>query len=62
MATIAKTKRRAKAEPRSRKRKADGPEQYERFRTFAREVGANDDPDAFDRQFRKIVPPKKPLS
>jgi hypothetical protein len=42
-----------------RKRKPDNPEQYERFREFAREVGADDDPEAFDRRFRKIVPPKQ---
>ena len=34
-------------------------EQYERFREFAREVGAGDEPEAFDRTFRKIVPPKQ---
>jgi hypothetical protein len=32
--------------------------QYERFRAFAREHGADDDLEAFDRKFRKIVPPK----
>jgi hypothetical protein len=32
--------------------------QYERFREFAREVEADDNPEAFDRQFRKLVPPK----
>jgi hypothetical protein len=34
-------------------------EQYDRFREFAREVGADGDAEAFDRAFRKIVPPKK---
>jgi len=33
-------------------------EQYERFREFAREVGADGDTEAFDRAFRKMVPPK----
>ena len=31
--------------------------QYERFREFAREHETDDDPEAFDREFRKIVPP-----
>jgi hypothetical protein len=38
--------------------KTDDKTQYARFREFAREVEANDDPEAFDRQFRKIVPPR----
>lgn len=42
----------------SRKRKADDSEQYERFRQFAREHGADESPEAFERAFRKIVPPK----
>ena len=29
--------------------------EYERFRQFAREHEADDDPEAFDRKFRKIV-------
>ena len=32
--------------------------QYERFREFAREHEANDDPEVFDRKFRKIVSSK----
>jgi hypothetical protein len=36
--------------------------QYERFREFAREHQADDDPEAFDRKFRKIVPPKPQAS
>ncbi len=51
-------KTRTKTEPKTRKGKADDPEQYERFREFAREVEADDDPEAFDRKFRKIVPPR----
>jgi hypothetical protein len=39
-------------------RKIEDKAQYERFREFAREVEADDDPEAFDRRFRKIVPPK----
>jgi hypothetical protein len=56
-----KPKTRTKADPKTRKRKADDPAQYERFREFAREIEADDDPDAFDRQFRKIVV-RKPAS
>lgn len=37
-------------------RKTEDRAQYDRFREFAREMDAEDDPDAFDRQFRKIVP------
>jgi hypothetical protein len=55
-------KTRTKTEPKTRKRKADDPEQYERFREFAREHEADDNPEAFDRQFRKIVPPRGPSS
>ena len=39
--------------------KAKADEQYERFRVFAREHEADDDPEAFDHAFRKIVPPKR---
>jgi hypothetical protein len=51
----AKTKATGKPAPKSRKRKADDPEQYERFREFARKVQADDNPETFDRKFRKIV-------
>jgi hypothetical protein len=33
--------------------------QGERFKEFAREHGA-DDPDALDRAFKNMAPPKKP--
>ena len=51
-----KTKRKTTANPPSQK--IEDKAQYERFREFAREHEADDDPEAFDRQFRKIVPPK----
>jgi hypothetical protein len=54
----AKAPRKAAPAPKTRKRKADDPAQYERFREFAREHGADDDLESFDRNFRKIVPPK----
>ncbi len=47
------TKTRTKAEPTVRKRKADNPEQYERFRKAARDLETNDSEQAFDRAFRK---------
>jgi hypothetical protein len=50
-------KTRTKTEPKPRQRKAEDPEQYERFREFAREVDADDDPEAFDRRIRRIVRP-----
>jgi hypothetical protein len=42
----------------SRKRKASDKEQYERFREFAREIEADDDPEAFDRRVRRILTPR----
>jgi hypothetical protein len=52
---MAKSKTRTKTEPKSRKRKADDPEQYERFRQFAREHGADESEEAFERAFRRVV-------
>lgn len=55
MATTTKA-RATKTEPKSRKREdGNDPEQYKRFREFAREVEAEDDPKAFDRAARKIL-------
>ena len=55
---MAKTRTTRKTAQKPPSRKIEDKEQYERFREFAREVEADDDPDAFDRRFRKIVPPK----
>ncbi len=55
---MAKTKTKTASKPSSRK--IEDKAQYERFREFAREVEADEDLEAFDRQFRKIVPPKSP--
>jgi hypothetical protein len=55
-----KTKAKSKSAPKTRKRKADDLEQYERFREFARKVEADDDLEAFDDRFRKIL--RKPSS
>jgi hypothetical protein len=57
MATKARTTtRKPAAKPPSRK--VENKAQYERFREFAREVEADDDPQVFDRKFQKIVQPK----
>jgi hypothetical protein len=56
MATKAKTTRPPAAKPPSRK--TEDKTQYERFREAARELGTDDSPEAFDRAFGKIVPPK----
>jgi hypothetical protein len=56
MATKARTTKKVSRKPPSQK--IEDKAQYERFREFAREVEADDDPGAFDRSFRKIVPPK----
>jgi hypothetical protein len=57
MANTAKTKKAERKAPPSRK--IEDKAQYERFRKFAREHEADDDPATFDREFRKIVPPKQ---
>ena len=57
---MAKTRTTRKAIQKPPSRKIEDKAQYERFQEFAREVEADDDPEAFDRQFRKIVPPKSP--
>jgi hypothetical protein len=56
---MANTARTRKAEPKPPpSRKIEDKAQYERFREFAREMETDDDPEAFDRRFRRIVPPK----
>jgi hypothetical protein len=40
----------------------DDPEEYKRFFKTAREVGADESPEAFERAFKKIVVPKPPLA
>jgi hypothetical protein len=47
--------------PRKPKPKPDNPEQFKRFIDMAREVEADESPDAIDRAFNKVVrPPKRP--
>ena len=50
-----KTKTRTAPTPKRSKTAADNPEQYKRFREFAREVEADDDPEAFDAVLRRVV-------
>ena len=57
MATKARTTKKA-ATRKPPSQKIEDKAQYERFREFAREHEADDSPEAFDRRFRKIVPPK----
>lgn len=40
-----------------RKRKADNPEQFERFVETARKLGVDESGEAFERAFEKIVAP-----
>jgi hypothetical protein len=48
--------------PRKSSPPRDDPEQSKRFIELAEEVGANEDPEAVDRAFEKIVLLKKPGS
>jgi hypothetical protein len=43
----------------TRQQKPDDPTQYERFREFAREVQADENPEAFERAFKEIVRPRR---
>jgi hypothetical protein len=45
--------------PRKPKLKPDNPEQFKRFIDMAREVEADERPDAIDRAFTKVVHPPK---
>jgi hypothetical protein len=53
VATKTKTTRKAANKPPSRK--IEDKMQYQRFREFARKVEADDNPEAFDDNVRKIV-------
>jgi hypothetical protein len=54
---MATTKTRTKREtaPKPASRKIEDKAQYERFREFARKHEADDDPEVFDRNARKII-------
>jgi hypothetical protein len=56
MATKTRTTKKASQKPPSQK--IEDKAQYERFREFARDVEADDNLEAFDRKFRKVVQPK----
>jgi len=43
--------------PRRSKHKAD-PKQFERFVEASRQIGVDESPEALDRAFDKVVPPK----
>jgi hypothetical protein len=40
------------------KPKPDNPEQFKRFIDMAREVGVDENPEALDRAFEKVIKPK----
>ena len=46
--------------PRKPKTQPDDPEQFKRFIETAREVEADESPDAIDRAFKRVVRPKRP--
>jgi len=58
MAT-AKTKTRSKAAAKPPSRKIEDKAQYERFVETARKIGMDEDPEALDRAFEKVVPSKR---
>lgn len=45
--------------PRKPKPQPDNPEQFKRFVDMAREVKADESPDALDRAFARVVPSAK---
>ncbi len=56
MTSETKTAPKPAKKPASRRKTADK-EQFERFVETARQIGADEDPEALDRAFRKIVHP-----
>ena len=48
--------------PRKPAPKPNDPEEYKRFVETARKLGADESPEAMERAFKKIAPPKKPAS
>jgi hypothetical protein len=42
----------------AKKKASGGPEQHLRFKQMARELGADESPEAFDRTLRRIAPGK----
>jgi hypothetical protein len=54
------TSSRTSRQPRKPKARLTDAERHKRFVEMAREVGASEDPKAFDKAFRKVVQPPKP--
>jgi hypothetical protein len=42
----------------AKKKSSGGPEQHLRFKQMARELGADESPEAFDRTLKRIAPGK----
>jgi hypothetical protein len=40
--------------------KSNDPEEYKRFLETAKKVEVEESPEAFDRAFKKVSPPRKP--
>lgn len=59
MATKMKMKTRSKAAPKPPSRKIADKAQYERFVQTGRQIGMDEDPEALDRAFDRIVPHSK---
>jgi hypothetical protein len=55
---MVRTKTRSTARP--KRPKPDNPEQFRRFVETAKKIGVDEDPEALDRAFRKVVPSSKP--
>jgi hypothetical protein len=49
-----------RAMPRKPAPKPDDPAQSKRFIETAREIGADESPEAFERAFKKVAKPPKP--
>jgi hypothetical protein len=61
MARTPRTKVRAKTDPKTRNRRSDDPEQYKRFREFAREHETDESEDAFAKTFKTLIHSHKTL-
>lgn len=46
--------------PKTKPKPPDDPAEYQRFLDMAREVEADEDPEAINRAFRRVVKPSKP--
>jgi hypothetical protein len=48
-----------KRKPAKGKPRLTGEERHERFKEMAREVGASDNPEEFERAFKSVTPPSR---